>query len=507
MIRLDICRWGLLALALTAAPPSLAADPPRRPNVVIIMPDDVGYGDFSILGGPIVRTPNVDALARQSVRFTDFHVSPTCAPTRAALLTGRHEFRSGVTHTVYERERLSPKARTLAQALKSSGYSTGIFGKWHLGDESAYQPEKRGFDEVFIHGGGGIGQTFPGSCGDAPNNRYQDPALLHNGTFEKTKGFCTDLFFNQAIHWIDAKRHERAPFFAYITPNAAHLPMQCPDEYARRHAGEVAEDVAKFYGMIENIDDNVGRLVKALKDWGLEDDTLVVFLTDNGGTLGAKIFNAGMRGAKVTPYQGGTRVPSFWRWPRGFKGGFDSSALAAHIDVLPTIAEVAGIPLVGALREQVEGRSLVPLWKDPGSAWPDRTLVTHVGRWPRGQATASKYLNCSIRDARFTLVNNAELFDLKADPGESRNVIADHPEELARLRAEYDRWWADTLPRLENEDAVGPRINPFKQRYWNQFGGGPDGELLERMNPDPARWKSPTGRTPAKKVAKAKVGS
>jgi len=483
--------WLAAAAALLLGSTSVARadDPPRRPNVVIVMPDDVGYGDFSCHGSPVVRTPNVDAFARESVRFTDFHVSPTCAPTRAALLTGRHEFRSGVTHTIFERERLSPKATTLAQVLKSAGYTTGVFGKWHLGDEAAYQPEKRGFDEVYVHGAGGIGQTFPGSCGDAPGNLYTNPAILHNGTFEKTRGYCTDLFFGQALTWIDAKRRGSAPFFAYITPNAAHTPLQCPEDYAKRHAGQVPDDVAKFYGMIENIDDNFGRLLKALKDWGLEENTLVIFLTDNGGTLGTKIFNAGMRGAKVTPYQGGTRVPSFWRWPAGFRGGADVAALTAHIDVFPTLAELAGVTLRGGVRDQVEGRSLVPLLKDPHAEWPDRTLVTHVGRWPRGEAARAKYAQCSIRDARFTLVNNAELYDLKADPGESRNVIADHPDEVAKLRAAYDRWWDETLPRLENENAVGPKVNPYKERYWRQFGGGPDAALLKQMDPDPAKQK------------------
>ena len=498
----EICNpWVLLVLLAVSISTALAAERPLRPNVVIVMPDDIGYGDFSCNGSPIVRTPNVDFLARQSVRFTDFHVSPTCAPTRAALMTGRHEFRSGVTHTIYERERLSLKATTLAQALKSAGYTTGIFGKWHLGDEPAYQPDRRGFDEVYIHGGGGIGQTFPGSCGDAPGNMYQDPAILHNGTFEKTEGYCTDLFFGQALKWIDAQRHENAPFFAYITPNAAHSPLQCPDEYAQRYAGRVAADVAKFYGMIENIDDNVGRLLRALNDWGLEDNTLVVFLTDNGGTLGTQIFNAGMRGAKVTPYQGGTRVPSFWRWPAGFRGGIDVPVLTAHIDVFPTLAEIVQIRLDGSPGTQSEGRSLWPLLKDPQTSWPERTLVSHVGRWPRGQAAAAKHQNCSIRDARFTLVNNGELFDLKNDPGETKNVIADHSDEVAKLRAAYDRWWNDTLPQLENEDAIGPKINPFKELYWKQFGGEPDARLLDQMNPDPARWKSPPPRPdPAKKA-------
>jgi arylsulfatase A-like enzyme len=471
-----------LALGLMADDAS-ALGAPERPNIILVMADDVGYGDFSCLGNPIIKTPNIDAFHARSVRFRDFHVSPTCAPTRAALLTSRHEFKSGVTHTILERERLSLRAVTLANVLQGAGYSTGIFGKWHLGDEAAYQPGRRGFDEVFIHGGGGIGQTFPGSCGDAPDNMYTNPAILHNGTFEKTKGFCTDLFFGQALKWIDGRRSSGRPFFAMITPNAAHTPLQCPDEYARRHAGQVPPDVARFFGLIENIDDNFGRLLAKLKDSGIEDNTLVIFMTDNGGTLGVQIFNAGMRGQKVTPYQGGTRVPSFWRWPAGFQGGVDVDALTAHIDIFPTLAAIAGVDLSAEAKAQVEGRSLLPLLKDPKADWPDRTLVTHVGRWPRGKVETAKYTSCSIRDARFTLVNNRELYDLKADPGESKNVLTSHPDEVARLRAAYDRWWRDVLPRLENEAAVGPKINPFKELYWKQFGGGPDAALLRQMDP------------------------
>jgi arylsulfatase A-like enzyme len=312
---------------------------------------------------------------------------------------------------------------------------------------------------------------------------YNNPAILHNSTFEKTEGFCTDLFFGQALKWIDGRRNSGRPFFAMITPNAAHTPLQCPEEYARRHAGQVPPDVAKFFGLIENIDDNFGRLLAKLKDSRIEDNTLVIFLTDNGGTLGVKVFNAGMRGQKVTPYQGGTRVPSFWRWPARFKGGVDVDALTAHVDIFPTLAAIAGADLTAEAKAQVEGRSLLPLLMDPKANWPDRTLVTHVGRWPRGKVETAKHSNCSIRDSRFTLVNDRELYDLQADPGESKNVLTDHPKEVARLRAEYDRWWLDVLPRLENEAAVGPKINPFKELYWKQFGGGPSAALLRQMDP------------------------
>src|SRR5436190_8236562 len=270
----------------------------KKPNIVFILTDDQGYGDLSCHGNPVLKTPNIDRLHKEGVRFTDFHVSPTCAPTRSALMTGRHEFRNGVTHTINERERLTPDAITLAEVLKTAGYTTGIFGKWHLGDEPDRWPSKRGFDEMFIHGAGGIGQTYVGSCGDAPDNKYFNPAILHNGKFEKTTGYCTDLFFGQALKWIDSQRQKGQPFFAYITPNCPHAPLDCPLQYETKYTGKVPPNVAKFYGMISNIDDNFGTLTAKLKEWGLEQNTLVIFMTDNGSATGSPTFNAGMRGAK-----------------------------------------------------------------------------------------------------------------------------------------------------------------------------------------------------------------
>ena len=456
-----------------------AAGAPSRPNIIFILTDDQGYGDMSCLGNPVLKTPNLDRLHQESVRFTDFHVSPTCAPTRSALITGRHEFRSGVTHTIYERERLTLKAATLPQVLQSAGYTTGIFGKWHLGDEAEYQPNRRGFDEVFIHGGGGIGQTFPGSCGDAPDNTYFDPAILHNGKFEKTRGYCTDTFFAEAIKWMDAVKGKR-PFYAYIALNAPHVPLQVPKEYEQLYAGKVSTNTAKFFGMIANIDDNVGRLLAKLKAWGIERDTLVVFMNDNGGTGGLQIFNAGMRGGKNSPWLGGTRAASFWRWP-GTLQPADVTALSANIDFFPTIADLAGARLSPEVQAQVEGRSLAPLLKNPAGTWPDRVIFTHIGRWGRGQAAQAKYRDCSARNARWHMVcvsksgeKQWQLFDVKADPGEKNNVAAEHPEVVKELDAAYDKWWDSIQPQLVNENAVGPKMNPFKELYWKQFGGGPE---------------------------------
>ncbi len=471
----------VLALWMAASQPAVAisAEPARQPNVILVMTDDQGYGDLACHGNPIIQTPHLDAFYKQAVRFTDFHVSPTCSPTRSALMTGRHEFKNGVTHTINERERLTLKAFTLTQLLKSAGYTTGIFGKWHLGDEAEHQPNRRGFDEVFIHGAGGIGQTYVGSCGDAPGNTYFNPAILHNGTFEKTKGYCTDVFFAQATAWIDQQREAGRPLFAYITPNAPHAPLDCPPDYEARYTGKVPANVAKFYGMITNIDDNFGRLMEKLRQWSIERDTLVIFMTDNGSATGSQTFNAGMRGAKGTPYQGGTRVPALWRWPAGFAGGRDVKQLTAHIDIFPTLAAITGAEVPIQFAGQVEGRSLLPLLMDSAADWPDRTLVTHVGRWEKGQANAAKYSTCSIRNSRFTLVNAKrqgeqwELFDLVADPGETKNVLAEHQTVADELRGKLDEWWTEVTPLLVNEGAVGPAQNPFKVLYWKQFGGGP----------------------------------
>jgi arylsulfatase A-like enzyme len=476
----------IAALILLGSAPAAAID---APNIILIMPDDMGWGDIAAHGNPLIKTPSLDRLFAESIRFTDFHVSPTCSPTRSALMTGRHEFKNGVTHTILERERLTLKATTLAQVLKSAGYTTGIFGKWHLGDEEPYQPHNRGFDEVYIHGGGGIGQTYPGSCGDFPDNKYFDPALLHNGKVIKTKGYCTDLFFAQATNWINTRRQAGKPFFAYITPNAPHGPLVSPGPkydalYEGREMGgtKLVEGDVAYYSMITNVDENIGKLLDKVNEWGLASNTLVIFLSDNGGTH-TRLYSGGFRAGKGTVYHGGTHAPSFWRWPATLKGSADRSAVAAHIDVLPTLAEIVGVKLEGDLARQVEGRSLWPVLKDPSANWPDRTLVSHVGRWPIGKAAEAKYTNCSIRNTRYRLVNNRELYDLKTDPGETQNVIEQNPQVVASLRAAYDRWWNEVQPLLVNEDATGPPINPFKALYYKEFGGQPDAALLKIMDP------------------------
>ena len=482
----------LLSVSATAAAARAKPIAGTQPNILFILTDDQGYGDISAHGNPILKTPHLDQLRAEGVRFTDFHVSPTCSPTRSALFTGRHEFKNGITHTVLERERMTLAATTLPQVLQSAGYTTGIFGKWHLGDEAAYQPNRRGFDEVYIHGGGGIGQIYPGSCGDAPGNTYFNPTLLHNGKFEKTSGYCTDLFYAQATQWIDAQRRAKKPFFAYIPSNTPHGPYIARPEDRVLYEGKGLEPATEnFFGMIHNIDQNIGRLLAKLDEWGIAQNTLVIFMNDNGGTAGVKVFNADMRGQKGTAWLGGTRASSFWRWS-GTLSPADCSVLAAHIDFFPTIAAIAGAKIPTAVAQsQIEGRSLVPVLQNPAATLPDRYQFTHQGRWPKlSDPNEAKFKVAAVRNTRWAMVSenggrtpNWQLFDLSVDYGQKNDVLAQHPAVVKELSAAFDQWWSECLPLMVNEKAMGPAINPFQEIYYRQFGGSPTPEALAKMDP------------------------
>ncbi len=463
-----------------------------RPNIVLVMTDDQGYGPVARHGHPWLATPNLDALYDSSTRFTRFLVSPTCSPTRSAIMTGRHPLKNGVTHTILERERMTLDATTLPQILKSAGYTTGIFGKWHLGDEEAYQPQQRGFDEVFIHGAGGIGQAYDCSCADAPGNKYFDPVIRHNGSFVKTQGFCTDLFFGAALGWIDQSRRDQTPFFAYIATNAPHGPFIAPPKNAKRFTDlGFGADQAGFYGMIENIDENMGLLMSKLSQWQLLDNTLVIFMSDNGMTGGGSgkpgkslgtsadgkpmpFYNADMKGLKGSADEGGVRVPFFVRWDGHLPPGRDVERIAAHLDILPTLAALAGAEIPQA---QVEGRSLLPLLVDPQCEWPDRYLFTHKARWPTGsEPNQHMFQDCAVRNQRFRFVNNSQLYDMLADPGQTQNVIAQHPQVVADMRAAYLKFWQEARPLMVNESAPMSPTRPFHVLYEQQLkaGGIPD---------------------------------
>lgn len=457
------------------------------PNIVLVMTDDQGYPPIGRLGHPWIETPHLDALYDKSLRFTRFLVSPTCSPTRSALMTGRHPMRNGVTHTILERERLTLDAVTLPQVLKTAGYTSGIFGKWHLGDEEPYQPHRRGFHEAFIHGAGGIGQAYDCSCADAPGNKYFDPVIRHNGKFVRTEGFCTDVFFTAALSWIQQVKDGNAPFFAYIATNAPHAPFIAPPKNTKRFTDlSFGKGPAGFYGMVENIDENMGRLIEKLEEWKLMDNTVLIFMSDNGmsggtgrGVMGRapdgtklEFYNAGMKGSKGSSDEGGVRVPFFVRWDGKVEAGRDVDRIAAHIDLLPTLAAIAGAKLP---EKQVEGRSLLPLIEhaDAAADWPDRYLYTHQGRWPTGEDPDKwQWKHFAVRNQRFRLVNNTALFDMQNDPGQTKNVIEEHPEVVRAMRAAYDAWWKATRPLMVNEDAPMSKVRPFWQLYEAQMKDG-----------------------------------
>jgi arylsulfatase len=484
-----IARMSLLLLLVCSLPCSFApaAEPlaGSRPNIVLIMTDDQGYGPIGRHGHPWIKTPALDKLFDTSVRFDRFLVAPTCSPTRSALMTGRDPLRNGVTHTILERERLTLDAVTLPQVLKDAGYTTGIFGKWHLGDEEEYQPHRRGFDEAFIHGAGGIGQAYDCSCADAPGNKYFDPVVRHNGTFVKTKGFCTDVFFTSALGWMKEQSKGDKPFFAYITTNAPHGPFIAPQKYKQRFLdlGFNQQD-AGFYGMIENIDDNVGRLLEKLAAWKLLDNTVIIFMSDNGmsGTNLRKAvgktsdgesllpFNAGMRGLKNSVDEGGVRVPFFVRWDGRIQPGRTIDRVCAHVDVFPTLAALAGAKLPEG---QVEGRSVLPLIENEEADWPDRYVYTHIGRWPTGANPDDwQWKNFAVRNQRFRFTNNDALYDMEKDPGQTTNVIDAHPEVVEAMRAAYDEWWKAARPLMVNEDAKMSPTRPFHELFNAQQKSG-----------------------------------
>lgn len=449
-----------------------------RPNIVLVMTDDQGYGDLACHGHPFIRTPNLDRLYAQSTRFTDFHVSPTCAPTRSALMSGRAPFENGVTHTILERERMALSAKTIAEVLKTAGYTTGIFGKWHLGDADEYQPDRRGFDEVFVHGSGAIGETFPGTQGAIPGTGYFNPIVKHNNTFVKTDGYCTDVFFQQALTWI--KQNRDKPFFAYIPTNAPHLPWIVADKYKELYKDKCTDNEARFFGMITNIDENMGLLLKKLDQWRLSDNTLVVFMSDNGTSGGDRVYNFGMKGKKGTLYEGGARVPLFFRLPGKIKEGVDVDRLTRHYDMFPTLAEFAGAEIPAGY--EIDGKSLVPLIKDPKTGWQDRYTFFHKGRWAKKGAPRhhgrgntdpdkSKYKDFAVRSEKWRLVGTDQLYNIDADPGEQNNVAAENSEVVRQMLAAYDKWWDQVRLMMVNEDATLDTGKPFIERYEKQKAG------------------------------------
>lgn len=433
---------GLLALSLCPYK-AQGASKAKQPNVIFIMTDDQGYGDLACHGNEIIKTPNIDQLHSESIRFTNYHVSPTSAPTRSALMTGRYSNRVGVWHTIGGRSILWPEEVTLAQVLSANGYTCGIFGKWHLGDNYPSRPQDKGFSEVLIHGGGGICQ---GS--DFWGNDYFDDTFLHNGEWEEYKGYCTDVFFEEALKFIETNQDK--PFFCYLPVNAPHSPFNVPEEYYNiyKDCDQILDVQKQFYGMITNIDDNFGRLDKRLKELGLDQNTIVIFMTDNGTSCGARRVNGklygndgGFRGTKASKYEGGHRVPFFIRYPEGnIMGGRDIDRLSSHVDILPTMIDYLNLKK-GLPTKALDGRSLVPLLTKENPKWEDRIMIVDAQR----RHNLIKWRDCAIMTQRWRLIDGKELYDMDKDTKQTTNVADQYPEVVARLTARYEAQWQEYI--------------------------------------------------------------
>ncbi|MEX0770280.1 MAG: arylsulfatase [Balneolaceae bacterium] len=470
-----------------------------QPNVILIMTDDQGYGDIASHGHPHVKTPNMDKLRENSVRLESFHVDPTCSPTRSALMTGRYSGRVGVWHTIMGRNMLREDETTIADVFSDAGYRTGVFGKWHLGDNYPYGARFRGFDDAIVHYAGGVGQTP-----DFWGNDYFEDHYNDNGEWQRFQGYCTDVWFNQALRFIRESKDD--PFFLYLPTNAAH---QTRPHVSRRYKAlyedlDEPDRLKTYWGMITNIDDNLGVMIDRLERWKLLENTILIFMGDNGSAMGlghwpedrrsdwSDRFNAGMRGNKGSHYEGGHRVFNYIHYPSaGIEGGRDVEPITAHIDIMPTLLELSGIPTPDSV--EFDGRSLVPLLTGQGSGWPERTLFLHNQR----VLDPIKWRNTTVMTDRWRFVDNTELYDIQQDPGQQNNIIEEHPDVADRLGREYERWWEDISRRFDETTPLyigAEQQNPVQLNAhdwmstdeippWNQP------HIIERQNSNNGPWR------------------
>ena len=425
---------ALVALVLLACPAEMARpDLQSPPNVVVVMTDDQGYGDFSLTGNPILRTPNLDALAAESAWFTDFHVAPSCTATRGQLLTGLDSLRNGASSPHGQRHLLRRGLRTMADEFAERGYRTALYGKWHLGGNTpGHRPHERGFQDAVHYLRGGV-QSLPNYW----NSDLQDDYLLRNGSYERFEGYATDVWFDLAEAFVRQRREDGEPFLLYLPLNAPHGPLLAPDRY-REPYRHLDKETATFFAMIATVDDRIGRFVALLSELTLRDSTILVFLTDNGTANGEEVFSAGMRGKKGSLYDGGHRVPLFVSWPGGqLRPPGKVDALTHVQDLLPTLLDLCNLnPPPGA---QYDGVSLAPLLrtgKQP--ALQDRAVVV--------QQSDQKGRGAVLwRNWRWV---GGELYDLSEDPAQVRDLAGERPDLAAKLAGDYERWWAEVEPGL-----------------------------------------------------------
>lgn len=475
-VLLALTVWGIGSASLATGSTSSGAGETDhagtlRPNVAVVITDDQGYGDLSFHGNPILQTPHLDQLAHQSVRLTDFHVAPMCTPTRGQLLSGRDAFRNGAMNVSSGRTLLRPELTTLADIFRRAGYRTGMFGKWHLGDNYPFRPIDRGFEQAV---------WFPSSHVNAvpdywDNDYFDDVYIVEplpsdadgfnpdtSAKRQAFKGYCTEVFFQKSLDWIQQDSNQ--PFFCYLALNAPHWPHFVPAAYREQLQADLDQHpelrdsvpanqratLVRFLAMIRCIDEQFGKWMAGLEAAGVADNTIVVFLTDNGSTMGPRYFNAGMRGGKTRLWEGGHRVPAFLRWPAGRLQPGDVGGLCHVQDLLPTLASLADIKNVPA---DLDGIDLQPVLRRQ-QEMPDRTLVINYSRMPtfREQYTQQPHLpqknGAAVLWDRWRLIENRELYDLAEDPKQTQDVAAQNPEVMEKLQRHLDQWWGKVGPTV-----------------------------------------------------------
>ncbi len=467
----------LFVFTLLAPGLAVASDTVSRPNVVLIMSDDQGGGDYGFAGNPVIRTPQLDAMQKRSGLLTRFYVSPVCAPTRASLMTGRYNYRTRCIDTFVGRAMMDTEERTLAEMLRDAGYKTGIYGKWHLGDNYPLRAMDQGFEESLVHRGGGIGQP---SDPIGAEGKYTDPVLFKNGVRTPMKGYCTDIYFDAALAFMERSVKQKKNFFTYIATNAPHgpfhdVPVELYQEYLKADFTPILvnnfkparkkqefDKLARIAAMITNIDQNIGKLFKKLDALGVTQDTIVIYLNDNGPNSPRYVGN--MRGMKTHVDDGGIRSPLIFHWPAKVRGGLKADEMCAHIDVTPTIAAACGV----ALPEDrtIDGRSFLPLLTGTAKDWPTRQFVfqTHRGDVPQ------QFHHFALHEHPWKLVHPSgfgkesftgkpqlQLYDLSQDPKQQNNVAAKYPAVFKRLKSDYEKWFAD-VSSTRTDNYAPPRI-------------------------------------------------
>lgn len=466
--------FSFVLLAASFVHIATAAD---RPNVILIMSDDQGGGDYGFLGNEVIRTPNLDAMAARGGRLSRFYVSPVCAPTRACLMTGRYNYRTRCIDTYIGRAMMEPEEITIAEFLSEAGYQTGIFGKWHMGDNYPMRPMDQGFDESLVHRGGGIGQP---SDPIGAEGKYTDPTLIHNGEEVALKGYCTDIYFNAAMKFMEQSVKQDKNFFTYIATNAPHgpfhdVPKSLYEGYRKvdfkpilvskfnpQRLKAESDKLARIAAMITNIDENIGRLFTKLGDLKIADNTIVMYLNDNGpNTLR---YVGDMRGKKSDVDDGGIRSPLLVHWPKKIAAGKTSDRLCAHIDLLPTILSACGVKAPNS--HKLDGRSFLPLLTENNADWPTRQVVLQTHRGDEPQLFHHFALHehpwklvhpSGFGKEEFTGQPQLELYNLEDDPRQQKNLAEKKPEIFERLKRDYVAWFKD-VSTTRKDNFAPPRI-------------------------------------------------